>query len=332
MKIAILDDYQDVVRKLDCFSLLADHEVNVYNQFGRRLNSLTSRLSEVDIIIIIRDRTQITATLLDRLPRLRLICQMGNSITNIDLQACTKRQVAVISGVDSPTTTAEFTWGLIIAAQRRIPQYIANLKQGAWQQAGLKSANLPNNFGIGRKLSGQTIGIWGFGKIGKIIASYATAFGMQVSIWGSVFSRNEAKKVGYHIPSSKKHFFSDCDIISIHLRLLPETTGIITKNDLSMMKSSSLFVNTSHAALIEKGALSASLAQGKPGMAAVDVYENEPILQGHNLLRMENAVCTPHIGYVEQSTYEEGFSALFKNIHDFFSGDYSKVINKSISN
>lgn len=332
MKIAILDDYQDVVRKLACFSLLTDHEVSVYNQFGRRLSSFASRLSEVDIIVIIRDRTKITSALLDRLPRLQLICQIGNSLTNIDIQACTKRQVAIISGIDDPTVTAELTWGLIIAAQRRIPQYIANLKQGAWQQAGLKSANLPNNFGIGRKLSGQTIGIWGFGNIGKIVAGYASAFGMQVSIWGSASSRKVAENMGYHVPLSKNHFFSNSDILSIHLRLSPETDSIITKHDLSMMKPSSLLVNTSHAELIEKGALSASLAQGKPGMAAVDVYETEPILQGHNLLRMENAICTPHIGYVEQCTYEKGFGTAFQSINDFFAGDYSKVINRSVLN
>lgn len=332
MKIAILDDYQDVVRKLACFSLLSEHEVNVYNQSGRRLNSLTSRLSEVDIIVIMRDRTQITSALLERLPRLQLICQMGNSITNIDLQACTQRQIAVMTGSDCPTAAAELTWGLIIAAQRRIPQYIANLKQGAWQQAGLKSANLPNNFGIGRKLSGQTIGIWGFGNVGKIIAGYASAFGMQVLIWGSQESRNVAKKLGYHVASSKTQFFSHCDILSLHLRYSSTTHEIVTQQDLSIMKTSSLFVNTSHASLIETGALSTSLAQGKPGMAALDVYENEPILQGNILLRMENVICTPHIGNVEHSTYEEGFSAAFKNINNFLSGDYSKIINRAILN
>lgn len=330
MKIAILDDYQDAVRKLNCFSMLASHEVNIYNQFARGMSCLTSRMLEVDAIILIGNRTRVNNAFLDKMPRLKLICQIGPCGDHIDLAACTARNIAITEGQDTTVAPAELTWGLIIAAQRRIPQYIANLKQGAWQQAGLKSATMPQNFRIGKTLSGQTLGIWGYGNIGRLVARYGHAFNMKILVWGSKASRHRAVEDGYLAAESKEQFFASSDILTLHLRLLKETTNIVTMHDLALMKPDSLLVNTSRAELIQNGALAAAIAQGRPGLVAVDVFENEPILQGHNLLRTENAICTPHIGYVEQNAYETSFSEAFKNINDFFTGNYSKVINSAV--
>jgi D-3-phosphoglycerate dehydrogenase len=327
MKIAILDDYQDAVRKLDCFQLLANHEVKVFNNTVRGLGQLASRLAEVDALVLIRERTRITSQLLDKCPHLRMISQTGKIAGHIDLQACTERGIAVLEGTGSPIAPAELTWALIMAAQRRIPQYVSNLKQGAWQQSGLKTSALPPNFGLGQVLRGHTLGIWGYGKIGRLVAGYGKAFGMNVLIWGRDHSLEAAKADGYHAAESREAFFEQSDVLSLHLRLHPETRGIVTLDDLLRMKPTSLLVNTSRAELFEENALAAALARNRPGMVAVDVYESEPILQGYGLLRLENVICTPHIGYVERESYELYFSAAFENILAFERGDKSSVAN-----
>jgi D-3-phosphoglycerate dehydrogenase len=219
-----------------------------------------------------------------------------------------------------------------MAAQRRIPQYVANLKQGAWQQSGLRAAAMPSNFGIGQVLRGQTLGIWGYGKIGRLIAGYGRAFGMKVVIWGREMSCNAARAEGYEVAESKAALFEQSDVLSIHLRLHDDTRSAVTLSDLLSMKPTALFVNTSRAELVEENAMVAALGQGRPGMVAVDVFESEPILQGHSLLRMENAICTPHLGYVERESYELYFSAAFQNILDFLAGDTHSVANPAALN
>ncbi|HVE10522.1 MAG TPA: D-2-hydroxyacid dehydrogenase family protein [Paraburkholderia sp.] len=327
MKIAILDDYQDAVRKLDCFQLLADHDVKVFNNTVRGLGQLASRLAETDALVLIRERTRINSQLLDKLPHLRMISQTGKVSNHIDLDACTERGIAVLEGVGSPIAPAELTWALIMAAQRRIPQYVANLKQGAWQQSGLKTSALPPNFGLGQVLRGQTLGIWGYGKIGKLIAGYGKAFGMKVLVWGREHSLEAAKEDGCDVAENREAFFEQSDVLTLHLRLNDETRGIVKQDDLMRMKPTSLLVNTSRAELLEENALLGALAHNRPGMVAIDVYESEPILQGYSLLRMENVICLPHIGYVERESYELYFSAAFKNILAFDQGDTSSVAN-----
>jgi D-3-phosphoglycerate dehydrogenase len=328
MKIAILDDYQDAVRKLDCFHLLDDHEVKVFNNTVRGLGQLASRLSEVDALVLIRERTRISSQLLDKLPRLRMISQTGKAGGgHIDIDACTERGIAVLEGTGSPIAPAELTWALIMAAQRRIPQYVANLKQGAWQQSGLKTSALPPNFGLGQVLRGQTLGIWGYGKIGRLVAGYGKAFGMNVLIHGREHSLELAREHGYEIAENREALFEQSDVLTLHLRLHDDTRGIVTQQDLMRMKPTALFVNTSRAELLEENALLNALHHNRPGMVAIDVYESEPILQGYGLLRMENVICTPHIGYVEHESYELYFSAAFRNILAFDAGDTSSVSN-----
>ncbi|CAJ3486508.1 D-isomer specific 2-hydroxyacid dehydrogenase [Burkholderia pseudomallei] len=327
MKIAILDDYQDAVRKLNCFEMLADHEVKIFNNTVRGLGQLASRLAEVEALVLIRERTHITSQLLGKLPHLRMISQTGRVSPHIDLEACTERGIAVLEGTGSPTAPAELTWALIMAAQRRIPQYVANLKQGAWQQSGLKTSAMPPNFGLGQVLRGQTLGIWGYGKVGRLVAGYGKAFGMNVLIWGREHSLEAARADGFEAAESREAFFEQADVLSLHLRLHDDTRGVVKLDDLLRMKPTSLLVNTSRAELLEENALVSALARNRPGMVAIDVYESEPILQGYSLLRMENVICTPHIGYVERESYELYFSAAFRNILAFDAGDLSSVAN-----
>jgi D-3-phosphoglycerate dehydrogenase len=243
------------------------------------------------------------------------------------VEACTKLGIAVAEGVGDPTAPAELTWALIMAAMRRLPQYIGNLKHGAWQQSGLKSASMPTNFGLGMTLKGKTLGVWGYGRIGKLVAQYGKAFGMHVTVWGSEAALAAAQADG-HVPApSRQAFFEACDVLSLHLRLDESTRNLITLEDLLRMKPTALLVNTSRAELLEENALVTALNRGRPGMAAVDVFESEPILQGHPLLRLENAVCTPHIGYVEQESYERYFTAAFDNLLAFMNGQPTNIIN-----
>ncbi len=327
MKIAILDDYQDAVRKLNCFELLADHDVKVFNNTVRGLGQLASRLAEVEALVLIRERTPISSQLLAKLPNLRMISQTGRISSHIDLEACTDRGIAVLEGTGSPIAPAELTWALVMAAQRRIPQYVANLKQGAWQQSGLKTSAMPPNFGLGQVLRGQTLGIWGYGKIGRLVAGYGKAFGMNVLIWGREHSLEAARADGYTAAESREALFEQSDVLSLHLRMHDDTRGIVKQEDLMRMKPTSLLVNTSRAELLEENALVNALSHNRPGMVAIDVFESEPILQGYSLLRMENVICTPHIGYVERESYELYFSAAFRNILAFDQGDMSSVVN-----
>ena len=327
MNIVILDDYQDAVRKLDCASKLENYPAKVYTNTIKGLGQLSVRLKDADIIVLIRERTVLNRALLDKLPKLKLIAQTGRVGKHIDLAACTERGIAVAEGVGSPVAPAELTWALIMAATRRLPQYISNLKHGAWQQAGLKAASMPTNFGLGTVLRGKTLGIWGYGRIGQLVAGYGRAFGMQVMVWGSAESRARAIQDGYMSAESREAFFSQSDVLSLHLRLSDATENIVKAEDLACMKPTALLVNTSRAELIEANALIHALNKGRPGLAAVDVFESEPILQGSALLRLENCICTPHIGYVEKESYELYFGAAFDNVVNFIRGTPTNIVN-----
>jgi D-3-phosphoglycerate dehydrogenase / 2-oxoglutarate reductase len=327
MNIVILDDYQDAVRKLPCAEKLEDYSAKVYTNTVKGVGQLSVRLRDADVLVLIRERTHITRQLVEKLPRLKLIAQTGHVGPHIDVEACTDRGIAVAQGSGSPFATAELTWALILAAMRRLPQYVSNLKHGAWQQSGLKTGAMPPNFGIGMVLRGKTLGIWSYGRIGSLVAGYGRAFGMRVIVWGSEASRARALADGYDVATSREGFFETADVLSLHLRLSDTTVGCITHQDLGRMKPTSLLVNTSRAELIEPEALLAGLNRGRPGMAAVDVFESEPILQGHALLRLENCICTPHIGYVEQENYEQFFSTAFDNVVQFIKGTPTNIIN-----
>jgi D-3-phosphoglycerate dehydrogenase len=327
MNIVILDDYQDAVRKLQCAARLEAFPAKVYTNTVKGIGQLSVRLRDADVIVLIRERTHITRQLVEKLPRLKLISQTGRVGAHVDIEACTERGIAVAEGVGSPTAPAELTWALVMTAMRRLPQYIANLKHGAWQQSGMKSASMPPNFGLGTVLKGKTLGIWGYGKIGQLVAGYGKAFGMHVLVWGSEASREKALSHGHEAAESREALFARSDVLSLHLRLNEETIGIVRLDDLNRMKPTSLLVNTSRAELIEPDALIAGLNRGRPGMAAVDVFESEPILQGHALLRLENCICTPHIGYVEQESYELYFGAAFDNVVNFIRGTPTNIVN-----
>ena len=327
MNIIILDDYQDAVRKLPCAARLEPYNAKVFTNTVKGIGQLSVRLRDADVLVLIRERTHFPRALLEKLPKLKLIAQTGRIGSHIDIEACTRLGIAVAEGTGSPTAPAELTWALIMAAMRRLPQYIGNLKHGAWQQSGLKAASMPPNFSVGMVLKGKTLGIWGYGKIGVLVAGYAKAFGMQVCVWGSPASRERAVADGLQAATSCESFFEICDVITLHLRLNDSTRGIVTLDALSRMKPTALLVNTSRAELVQDNALVAALNRGRPGMAAVDVFESEPILQGHPLLRLENAVCTPHIGYVEQDSYEMYFGSAFDNVVNFVSGRPSNLVN-----
>ncbi len=327
MNIVILDDYQDAVRKLACSAKLEPYQAKVYTNTVKGLGQLSVRLKDADVIVLNRERTHLPRALIEKLPRLKMISQTGRVGDHIDVNACTERGIAVAEGTGSPVAPAELTWALIMAAMRRLPQYIGNLKHGAWQQSGLKSSAMPANFGLGTVLKGRTLGIWGFGRIGQLVAGYGKAFGMRVLVWGSATSRQLAIQNGYCAAATRDEFFEQSDVLTLHLRLKAETQGIVRLEDLTRMKPSALLVNTSRAELIEHDALISALNRGRPGLGAVDVYESEPILQGHALLRLENCICTPHIGYVELDSYEMYFSAAFDNVINFIKGRPTNIVN-----
>lgn len=327
MNIVILDDYQDAVRKLECAAKLEAYQAKVYTNTVKGLGQLSVRLKDADVIVLNRERTHIPRQLIEKLPKLKLIVQTGRVGPHIDVVACTERGIAVAEGTGSPVAPAELTWALIMAAMRRLPQYIGNLKHGAWQQSGLKSGSMPPNFGLGNTLKGKTLGIWGYGKIGQLVAGYGKAFGMNVLIWGRAAARERAILDGFDAASSREDFFIQSDVLTLHLRLVEETRNVVRLDDLARMKSTALLVNTSRSELIEPDALICALNRGKPGMAAVDVFETEPILQGHALLRLENCICTPHIGYVEQNSYEMYFGAAFDNVINFIKGTPTNIVN-----
>lgn len=323
MKIAILDDYQDAVRQLDCFRLLDGHEVKVFNNSARGVGQLAVRLAPYDALVLIRERTTVSKALLDKLPNLRLISQTGKVSGHVDVAAASARGVIIVEGTGDPTAPAELTWALLMAASRRITQYSANLKQGLWQTASLS----PQHNRLGVVLKGRTLGIWGYGKIGRKMASYAQAFGMKVVVWGRAPSLEAARQDGHAAAASKEEFFAQSDVVTLHLRLNEATRGIVQAADLAAMKPTAILVNTSRAELIAPGALEAALQQGRPGQAAIDVFEQEPLPPDSPLLRMENVLATPHLGYVEKDGYELYFGAAFRNIVDFARGEPKNVLN-----
>ena len=327
MNIIILDDYQDAVRKLQCAQRPELQNAKVFTNTVKGIGQLAVRLKDAEILVLIRERTHFPKALLEKLPRLKLIAQTGRVGPHIDVETCTRLGIAVADGVGSPVAPAELTWSLIMASMRRLPQYIGNLKHGAWQQSGLKAGSMPPNFGLGMTLAGRTLGLWGYGRIGRLVAGYGRAFGMKVQVWGSEASRQRAVADGFEAAASREAFFTDADVLSLHLRLTPETRGLVTMDDLSRMKPTALLVNTSRAELIGDNLLVTALNRGRPGMAAVDVFESEPILQGHPLLRLENAVCTPHIGYVELDSYENYFKAAFDNVTAYLAGQPTHIVN-----
>lgn len=326
MKIAILDDYQDAVRHLPCFSLLQGHEVKVFNSGAVGIGQLAIRLASFDILVLNRERTAFPRVLLKKLPKLKLIAQTGKVSGHIDVAAATEFGITIVEGAGDPTAPAELTWALILASSRKITQYAANLQDGLWQ---VVSATAQRN-GLGRVLKQRTLGIWGYGKIGKLVAGYGKAFGMQVLIWGSAASQTQAQQDGYQCAISKEAFFSESDIISIHLRLSDASRGIVSAADLALMKMDALFVNTSRAELVQAAALESALTLGRPGFAALDVFETEPIAMQNPLLCMENVLATPHLGCVEQDNYELYFRAAFQHIVDFANGNPRNAIYTSV--
>lgn len=317
MKIVIPDDYQDAVRTLDCFRKLDGHEVTVYHDTVTDVNALAERFQDAEALVLIRERTAISEALLAKLPKLKVIAQTGRGMPHIDLAACTRHGVVVTSGIGSSTATAELTWALVLAATRHIPQEIASMKAGHWQ----------SRLGVG--LQGRTLGIFGYGRIGTVVAGYGRAFGMKVVIWGREGSLTRAKADGYETADSQAAFFEQCDIVSLHIKLSKETRGIVTASDLARMKPTALLVNTSRADLIEAGALVAALKAGRPGWAAVDVYESEPVVD-HPLLHLDNVICTPHIGYVEKDSYELYFGTAFDHLLAYIDGHPEDVANPEV--
>ena len=319
MKITILDDYFDTVRSLDCFKKLDGHDVTIWNDHVQETDDLVQRLIETEILVLIRERTHIRKELLDRLPNLKFISQRS-VYPHIDVVSCTKNGVLLSSDLhmDAPShSTAELTWGLILCAMRDIPGQMESLKAGNWQK------------GVGHSLGFKTLGLYGYGRISKAVVEYAKAFRMNILVWARPESRKQANRDGLETAKTKADFFKRCDVISLHMRLKDATRGIITGEDLALMKTSSLIVNTSRSALIEEGALVTALKKGRPGMAAVDVYEAEPTL-AHPLFEMPNAFCTPHSGYVTKDEYELQFTDIFNQIEAFLKGSPINVVNPEV--
>jgi len=321
MKISILDDYFDTLRGLDCFAELDGHDVTVWNDHVQDVDALAERLKDTEVLVLIRERTQIRAALLEKLPKLRLISQRS-VYPHIDIDACTRLGIIVSSSqhADTPSyAAAELTWGLVLAAMRQIPQQMAALQAGRWQ------------IGVGHTLRDKTLGIYGYGRIGRVVAGYGRAFGMNVLVWARDEALAQACTEGYAAAASKAEFFKTCDVISLHMRLVPATRGIVTSDDLALMKPTALLVNTSRAPLIAPDALVHALRAGRPGMAAVDVYENEPLRDtAHPLLNMPNVVATPHIGYVSRDEYEIQFTDIFDQITAYAAGAPINVVNPDV--
>lgn len=316
--VSILDDYFDTLHTLPCFTKLAPFDVTIWTDHVQDVDALAERLRDSEVLVLIRERTKIQAPLLARLPKLRLISQRS-VYPHIDIDACTRHGVIVSSNQHAGTPSyaaAELTWALVLAAFRQVPAQVAALQRGVWQ------------IGVGTSVRGKTLGIYGYGRIGRVVAGYGKAFGMSVLIWGSEAARARAQDDGYEIAVSKEAFFGECDVISLHMRLVEATRGIVTLEDLGRMQSTALLVNTSRAGLIAPGALVESLRSGRPGMAAVDVYEEEPLNDpSHPLLAMPNVVCTPHIGYVTREEYDLQFSDIFDQILAYAAGTPMHVVN-----
>lgn len=318
MKVAILDDWHDTLRHLPCFAKLAGHDVAVWTDHVEDEDILASRLADREALVLIRERTRITGSLLDRLPNLRLISQRS-VYPHVDVPGCTRNGVLLCSNMHSDTPSyaaAELTWALVLAAARKLPDQIASLKAGGWIAS------------MGHTLRGKTLGIHGWGRIGAVVAGYGRAFGMEVLVWAREESRARATRDGWAVAPDKESFFSACDVLSLHMRLVPATRSIVTRADLALMKPSAILVNTSRAGLVEPGALVAALKAGRPGMAAVDVFGTEPLRDTANpLLALPNVVATPHIGYVTMEEFDLQFSDVFDQINAFAAGAPVHVIN-----
>jgi D-3-phosphoglycerate dehydrogenase len=313
--IVLSDDYQDAVRHLACFEQLRGHTVTIHRDTVSGTAALAERFADADALVLIRERTAITDELLAELPRLRLISQTGRGTAHIDLAACARRGVTVCAGTGSPHAPAELTWALVLAAARRLPGEVQRLRAGAWQST------------VGTLLRGRTLGVWGLGKIGSLVAGYGAAFGMRVLVFGREGSRIRAAAAGYELAEREEALFEQADVLSLHLRLTRETRGLVTPELLTRMKPDALFVNTSRAELVAPGALVAALQAGRPGFAAVDVYEEEPVLGArHPLLALDNALCTPHLGYVERDSYELYFGQAFEQVSAFAAGAPVRVV------
>jgi D-3-phosphoglycerate dehydrogenase len=318
MNITLLDDYQDTLRTLPCFQKIAHHNITIWRDHTKDVDQLAERLRDTEALALLRERTPIRAELIDRLDKLRIISQVS-VYPHIDVEACTRRGIIVCSDTVSHLSyaTAELTWGLLIAAFRKIPQEVASLKKGGWQTSS-----------VGLVLYGKSLGIYGYGRIGKMVANYARAFGMQVLVWGRESTLAKARADGYATAANKQELFSKCDVVSLHVRLVPETRNMVTAADLASMQPDALLINTSRAGLIEPGALESALRAGRPGMAAVDVYEDEPITDGqHPLLKMDNVVCTPHLGYVAREDLERMFTKIYDQILAYERGEPINVVN-----
>jgi D-3-phosphoglycerate dehydrogenase len=321
VKVSILDDYFDTLRTLDSFAKLRGHDVTIWNDHVQDTDKLAERLKDTEALVLIRERTQIRTPLLERLPKLKLISQ-HSVYPHIDVDTCTRLGIVVSSGqhADTPSyATAELTWGLVLSAARMIPQQVASLKAGKWQ------------FGVGSTVRGKTYGVYGYGRIGAVVAGYARAFGMNVLIWGREGALTKARADGYETAASKAAFFERCDVISLHMRLVDATRGIVKAEDLARMKPSAILVNTSRAGLIEGNALVNALRAGRPGFAAVDVFDKEPLRDTADpLLNMANVVATPHIGYVSRDEYEIQFTDIFDQIAAFAAGTPINVVNPDV--
>jgi D-3-phosphoglycerate dehydrogenase len=321
MNITILDDYFDTLRTLDCFRKLDGHHVTIHNDHVQDVDALAARLKDTEALVLIRERTQIRKTLLERLPKLKLISQRS-VYPHIDIEACTRLGIIVSSSQHAGTPSyaaAELTWGLVLAAMRQIPQQMAALKSGHWQT------------GVGHTLRGKTLGIYGYGRIGAVVAGYGKAFGMNVLVWAREPALAKARADGYGAAASKQEFFEQSDVLSLHMRLVDATRGIVTADDLERMKPTALLVNTSRAPLIAPGALVEALRKRRPSMAAIDVFEKEPLRDVDDpLLKMDNVVATPHIGYVTRDEYELQFTDIFDQIIDYAAGRPSNVVNPDV--
>ncbi|MBI4195282.1 MAG: D-2-hydroxyacid dehydrogenase family protein [Betaproteobacteria bacterium] len=320
MKIAVIDDYQDAFRKLQCYARLKEHEVIVFHDTEKDPVRLAERIRDADALLLTQQRSPFPRALAERVPNLKLISQTGRNAYHIDLAACTEKGILVSAGGGgNPSPTAELTWGLILSALRRIPQEVRRMQEGEWQ----------GSVGIG--VAGKTLGVYAYGRIGSIVAKVGRAFGMKVTCWGREGSTARAKADGFEIPASREEFFADADVISLHLPLNKDTRGIVTAHDLARMKPTALIVNTSRAPIVAPGALVAALKQGRPGLAAIDVYEEEPVLDAsHPLLQMDNVLCTPHLGYVEQATYESYYGTAVDQILAFAAGNPINMVNPEV--
>lgn len=320
MKIAVIDDYQDAFRRMSAYAKLAGHDVVVYHDTEKDPAKLAERLKDADAVVLTQQRSAFPRAVIERLPKLKLISQTGRNANHIDIAACTERGVIIsAAGAGRPNPTAELAWGLILAALRHIPEEVERLKSGQWQKT------------LGTGVYGKTLGVYAYGRIGSLVAQVGRAFGMRVVCWGREGSTAKARADGYEVAASREAFFSECDVVSLHLPLNKETRGIVTAEDLARMKPTALIVNTSRAPIIAPGALVAALEQGRPGRAAIDVYEDEPVLgASHPLIGMDNALCTPHLGYVEEATYEAYYGSAIDNLVAYAEGKPINVLNPEV--